>query len=84
MHSKALNLSNTVKFKDMKKNMGTADRIIRSAAAVGAGALIATGTVKGTTAVAMGGLASIFLFTSSVGHCPVYAATGLSTLTAPG
>ena len=63
--------------------MGTADRIIRSATAVGAGTLIATGTVKGTAAVALGGLATIFLLTSSVGHCPVYAAAGLNTLTVP-
>lgn len=47
--------------------MGTTDRIVRSALAA---ALIATKTVKGTAAIALGGLATIFALTSSVGHCP--------------
>lgn len=68
---------------NLEKNMGKADRVIRSAAAVGAGTLIATGTVKGPAAMALGGLATIFLLTSSVGHCPVYAATGLNTVARP-
>jgi hypothetical protein len=66
----------------MVRNMGKLDRVLRSAAAAGAVALILNGSVKGTSAVALGTLASLFLFTSSVGHCPVYAATGLNTLTA--
>ena len=65
----------------MKINMGKADRVIRSSVAAGVAALILNGRLKGTPAVALGGLATVFLLTSSVGHCPVYAATGLNTLT---
>ena len=64
----------------MKKNMGKLDRVLRSSAAAGAAALIITGQVKGTPAVVMGSLATIFLLTSSVGHCPVYAAAGINSL----
>jgi hypothetical protein len=63
----------------MTKNMSTTDRIVRSTLAVGATALIATKTVKGLAAVALGGLATIFALTSSVGHCPAYAAADIST-----
>jgi hypothetical protein len=45
-----------------------------------AAALLLTGQVKGTPAVVMGSLATVFLLTSSVGHCPVYAAAGINSL----
>lgn len=64
----------------MKKNMGTTDRILRSAVAAGAATLIATGQVKGKNAVALGTMATIFLLTSSVGHCPAYDLAGVDTL----
>lgn len=63
----------------MIKNMSNTDRIVRSALAAGATALIATKTVKGPAVIAIGGLATIFALTSSVGHCPVYAAADIST-----
>ena len=62
--------------------MGKADRVIWSSVAAGAAALILNGRLKGTPAVALVGLATLFLLTSLLGHCPVYAATGLYTLTA--
>ncbi|GAB3832491.1 YgaP family membrane protein [Pontibacter rugosus] len=64
----------------MTKNMGTTDRMVRSALAAGAAALIATKTVNGPTAVALGSLATIFALTSSVGHCPAYDVADINTL----
>lgn len=64
----------------MTKNMGTTDRIVRSALAAGAAALIATKTVKGPAAIALGGMATIFALTSSVGHCPAYDVADINTL----
>jgi hypothetical protein len=63
----------------MTKNMSDTDRIVRSVLAAGAVTLIATEKVKDSTAYALGGLATIFALTSSVGHCPVYSAVGIST-----
>lgn len=63
----------------MQKNMGTADRLIRSLAAVGVGALYFTGTISGTLAGILGVFAVIFLLTSVVSWCPIYAPLGVST-----
>ena len=63
----------------MTKNMGTTDRIVRSALAAAA-ALIATKTVKGPAAIALVGLATIFALTSSAGHCPAYDVADINTL----
>ena len=63
----------------MQKNMGTADRLIRSLAAVGVGALYFTGTISGTLAGILGVFAGIFLLTSVVSWCPIYAPLGVST-----
>lgn len=60
--------------------MGTTDRIVRSALAAGITALIATKSVKGPAAIALGGLATIFVLTSSVGHCPAYDVAHTNTL----
>ncbi|MGV3641514.1 MAG: YgaP family membrane protein [Adhaeribacter sp.] len=60
--------------------MGTTDRILRSVAAAGAFALIAGGKVKGNAALALGTMATVFLLTSSVGHCPAYTLAGVDTL----
>ncbi len=54
--------------------------MVRSALAAGAAALIATKTVKGPAAIALGGLATIFALTSSVGHCPAYDVADINTL----
>lgn len=63
----------------MTKNMSTTDRIVRSVLAAGAAALIASKTVKGPAAYALGSLATIFALTSSAGSCPAYTAAGIST-----
>lgn len=63
----------------MKKNMGTADRIIRSAAAIAFGLLYFTGTVTGTWGIVLLVLGGVFVLTSLVGTCPLYSLLGMNT-----
>jgi len=63
----------------MTKNMGTADRVIRSLIAVGIGVLYFTGRISGTLALVLGALAIIFLLTSFVSWCPIYSPLGISS-----
>ncbi len=63
----------------MKKNVGTADRAIRTLAAIVLAILILTGTVTGTTAIVLGVVAAVLLLTSMVSICPLYMALNLST-----
>jgi len=61
------------------KNMGFADRILRTIIAVILGILIVTGKISGTLAFISGAFAVILLFTSSIGWCPLYKPFGIST-----
>lgn len=63
----------------MKKNMGTIDKVVRIIVAVAVAALIATGTLSGTLAIVAGALATIFVLTSLISFCPLYAPFKLST-----
>jgi hypothetical protein len=63
----------------VKKNMGMADRVIRTVAAIVVGVLYFTHTISGTLALILGILAVIWLLTSVVSFCPVYTLVGLST-----
>ena len=63
----------------MKKNMGTADRVIRTVVAVVIGLLYFTGTISGTLAVVLSIVAIAFLLTSAIGFCPSYLPFGIST-----
>lgn len=63
----------------MKTNMGTVDRVVRTAAAVVIGILLLTGTLSGTVAIVLGIFAIVFLLTSAVGFCPAYYPFGFST-----
>ncbi len=63
----------------MKKNMGTADRIIRVILAIIFGALYFTGTVTGTVGIVLLVLGAVFLLTSLVSVCPLYSLFGIST-----
>jgi len=57
----------------MRKNMGTADRIVRTVIAVALVAVvIATGSIAETWAVVAAVVAAAFLLTSAVGFCPAY------------
>lgn len=64
----------------MKKNMGTADRVIRAIVAVVIGFLYFTGAISGTLAVILGIVAVAFLLTSIIGVCPSYMPFGISTM----
>ena len=64
----------------MKKNMGSADRIIRTIVALLVAVLYFTGVISGTIAIVLGVLAVIFILTSLVGTCPLYLTVGLSTI----
>lgn len=63
----------------MKKNMGTADRLIRILVAVIAVILFVTDTVSGTAGIIMLAAAGIFLLTSFAGFCPLYVPFRIST-----
>ncbi|TND08016.1 MAG: hypothetical protein FD123_2699 [Bacteroidetes bacterium] len=63
----------------MKKNMGTADRVIRLVLAAIFAALYFTGTVTGTWGLILLVLGGIFVFTSVISFCPLYTIFGLST-----
>lgn len=63
----------------MKKNMGSGDRIIRTMLAIIVAILYFTNQISGTAAVILGIIAVIFLLTSFVGFCLLYAPFKLST-----
>lgn len=63
----------------MKKNMGTADRIIRILLAAVFAYLYFSHTVTGTLGIVLVVLGAVFLLTSLISFCPLYTLFGLST-----
>jgi hypothetical protein len=63
----------------MTKNMGIADRIIRTIVALVVVILLITGKISGTLAVILGIVAAAFLLTSAIGWCPLYLPLKIST-----
>ncbi len=63
----------------MKKNMGSADRVIRILLAAVFAVLYFTGVVPGTIGLVLVILGAVFVLTSLVSFCPLYAIVGLST-----
>lgn len=63
----------------MKKNMGNSDRIIRFIVAAVIAALYFTGIIEGTLGIVLLILAGVFLLTSFISFCPLYAPFGIST-----
>lgn len=63
----------------MKKNMGTADRAIRTVVAIVIGVLYFTNVINGMLALILGIIAVAFLVTSFVSWCPAYGPLGIST-----
>jgi hypothetical protein len=63
----------------MKKNMGTTDRIVRVLIALVIGGLYFTGAIPGTLGIILVALAVIFVLTSFISFCPLYAPFGIST-----
>ncbi len=63
----------------MKSNMGSTDRIIRLILAAVMATLYFTGTIPGTLGLVLVILAAVFLLTSFISFCPLYAPFGIST-----
>ncbi len=63
----------------MKKNMGSADKVIRLLIAAVIAVLYFTNVVTGTLGIVLLVLAGVFVLTSLVSFCPLYAPFGLST-----
>jgi amino acid transporter len=63
----------------MTKNMGTADRVVRTLIALAIAVLYFTGKISGTLAIILGIVAIAFVLTSLVGWCPSYVPFRLST-----
>ncbi len=59
--------------------MGLTDRIIRFSIAAVIAALYFTGTIAGTLGLVLLILAAVFVLTSFVSFCPLYAPFGVST-----
>jgi fatty acid desaturase len=63
----------------MKKNMGSADRIIRLIVAAIVAVLYASGIVTGTLGIVLLIAAGVFVLTSLVSFCPLYILFGINT-----
>lgn len=63
----------------MKRNIGTADRIIRIFVAVLIGFFYFTGVLTGTLGIVLMVLGVVFLATSFISFCPIYSIFGLTT-----
>ena len=63
----------------MKKNMGSLDKGIRVIAAIVIAILYYFNVITGTLAYVLMALAIIFLITSFVSFCPLYAPFGINT-----
>ena len=63
----------------MKKNMDSADRVIRLLVAIAVIALYFGNLISGTTAIILLVLAGVFILTSFMSFCPLYLPFGIST-----
>lgn len=63
----------------MKLNMGGADRIIRALIAVAIAVLYFTNIITGTLGIVLLVVGAVFLLTSLIGFCPLYAIFGVRT-----
>jgi len=63
----------------MKKNMGTVDKVIRILVAVVVVILYFTHVISGVLALVLLVLSAIFVVTSLLSFCPLYLPFGLST-----
>ena len=63
----------------MKKNMGSADKMVRIIIAAIVAILFFTNVITGTLGIVLLALAGIFVLTSLISFCPLYAPFGIST-----
>ena len=63
----------------MKKNMGTADKVVRILVAIIIAGLYFANQISGTAATILLIFAGVFILTSFMSFCPLYLPFGLST-----
>ncbi len=63
----------------MKNNMGLTDRIVRVIIAAIIGILYFSGILSGTLGIVLLVIAAVFVLTSLVSFCPLYAPFGINT-----
>ena len=63
----------------MKPNVGTIDKVIRIALAVLVAILYFTNVITGTIGIILLVLAGVFVLTSLVSFCPIWAVFGVNT-----
>jgi hypothetical protein len=63
----------------VKKNMGKADRLVRTLIALVLGVLLINGTISGVLGTILTIVAIAFLVTSLISWCPAYVPFGVST-----
>jgi hypothetical protein len=63
----------------MKTNMGSTDKAVRIIMAIVLAALYFTGTISGTLGIIALVVAGVFVLTSLISFCPLYAIFGMST-----
>ncbi len=63
----------------MKNNMGITDRVVRVIIAAIIGILYFSGMLSGTLGIVLMVVAAVFVLTSLLGFCPLYAPFGLNT-----
>lgn len=63
----------------MKKNMGTADKVIRVILAATIAGLFLANIISGTWGVILLIIAIVFLITSLISFCPLYTLLGINT-----
>ncbi len=63
----------------MKHNVGTTDKIIRIVLAILFAGLYFGNVVSGTLGIVLLIIGAIFLLTSVIGFCPLYALLGINT-----
>lgn len=63
----------------MKTNLGTLDKAIRIIVAIAVALLIYTKIITGVLAIVLSIVAIVFVLTSLMGFCPLYALFGIST-----
>ena len=67
----------------MKNNMGSTDKMIRFVLAAVFAGLYFSGIVAGTLGILLLVLGAVFVFTSAISFCPIYAVLGVSTCPKP-
>ena len=74
-----LDIDKSITYKNMIRNMSSADRLIRLIVAAIIGVLYFTGTITGVIGIALLILGGVFILTSLRSFCPIYFGFGFRT-----